>query len=263
MMSETLVARDPTEHAAFAADLLARAIIEAVDKRGVARVAVSGGETPVQTHKNLAAFSLPFDKVEWYWVDERAVPPDHPRSNAGAAIRDLQLGDGKHGRFHRMEAEREDLEAAARDYQLVLRKAFGVAGAVSFDAVALGIGDDGHTASMFPGLGITAIEDRLVAAVPAQPEKKLEARLTLTAPVILEARMVLMLACGASKRRPITLAKGAGPEEEIPARILHRAKGSVVWLLDEAAAGPWSVEPPPAPSSTKTGKTPSSRAPGR
>jgi 6-phosphogluconolactonase len=261
MMSETLVARDPIEHAAFAAEMLARAIAEAVDKHGVARVAISGGETPVQTHRNLASLALPFDKVEWYWVDERAVPPESTRSNYGAAARDLALEGGKHGRAFRMEAERPDLEAAARDYQLTLRRAFGVAGAASFDAVVLGIGDDGHTASMFPAMGTTAIEDRLVAAVPAQPEKKLEARLTLTAPVILEARMVLMLARGANKRRPIALAKSAGPEEEIPARILQRAKGSVVWLLDEAAAGPWSVEPP-APSS-KTGKVPSSRAPGR
>lgn len=262
MMSETLVARDATEHAAFAAEVLARAVAEAVDKRGVARVALSGGETPVQMHQNLASLALPFDKIEWYWVDERAVPPEHARSNYGAAARDLQLADGKHGRAFRMEGERLDLEAAARDYQLTLRRAFGVAGAASFDAIALGIGDDGHTASMFPGTGTTLIEDRLVAAVPDQPEKKLEARLTLTAPVICEARLVLMLARGASKRRPVSLAKSAGPEDEVPARLLQRAKGSVVWLLDEAAAGPWSVEPP-APSSKAPAKVPSTRAPGR
>ncbi|MFT3769879.1 MAG: 6-phosphogluconolactonase [Minicystis sp.] len=233
---EILVARDRDEHAALAAELLGRAIVEAVNDRGVARVALSGGTTPAEAYRKLAALALPFDRVEWYWVDERGVPPDHARSNYAAAARDLSLADGRHGRAFRMEGE-HDLDKAAALYEALLRRSFGVASAVAFDAMTLGVGDDGHTASLFPGTGAVAVNDRLVAHVREQPEKKLEARVTLTAPVILEARLAVVLARGESKRAPIAAARAPGDEEETPARILQRAKGRVVWVLDEAAAG--------------------------
>ncbi|APR79652.1 6-phosphogluconolactonase [Minicystis rosea] len=233
---EILVAKSREEHAAFAAELLGRAITEAVNARGLARVALSGGTTPAEAYRRLAALSLPFDRIEWYWVDERGVPPDHPRSNYAAAARDLSLADGHHGRAFRMEGER-DLDAAAAHYDALLRRSFGVASAVSFDAMTLGIGDDGHTASLFPGTGAVAVDDRLVAHVREQPEKKLEARVTLTTPVILEAKLAVLLARGASKRGPIEAARSPGSEEEVPARILQRAKGRVVWVLDQEAAG--------------------------
>lgn len=232
---ETLVARDRDEHAALAAELLGRAVDDAVRARGVARVALSGGTTPADAYRRLAALSLPFDRVEWYWVDERGVPPENERSNYAAAARDLSLADGRHGRAFRMEGER-DLDAAAAAYDSLLRRRFGVASAVAFDAMTLGVGDDGHTASLFPGTGAVAVDDRLVAHVREQPEKKLEARVTLTAPVILEARLAVVLARGAAKRGPVTAARTPGSEEETPARILQRAKGRVVWVLDREAA---------------------------
>lgn len=233
---DVIVARDRDEHAAFAAELLGRAIAEAVQERGIARVALSGGTTPAEAYRKVAALALPFDKIAWYWVDERGVGPDHARSNYGAAARDLSLADGRHGRAHRMEGER-DLTEAAASYEALLRRDFGVASAVAFDAMILGVGDDGHTASLFPGTGAVAIDDRLVAHVREQPDKGLEARVTLTAPVILEARHAIVLARGASKRDPIAAARSPGPEEEVPARILQRAKGRVTWVLDEPAAG--------------------------
>jgi 6-phosphogluconolactonase len=234
---ESIVAAGPEEHAALAAELLARAITAAVDERGVARVALSGGTTPSDTYRALAALALPWAEVEWYQVDERAGDPASPRSNYAAAVRDLGLEGGAHGKLFRMESEAADLDAAARAYEALLRRTFGIAGAVSFDAVTLGIGDDGHTASLFPGLNVVGIDDRLVAAVPEQPAKKLEARLTLTAPVILEARLAVMIVRGANKSAPVAAARQAGSEEEIPARLLHRARGRVVWVLDSAAAG--------------------------
>ena len=234
---ESIVAGSREEHTALAAELLARAIQGAVDDRGVARVALSGGTTPGDTYRFLAGLALPWSQVEWYQVDERAGDPASPRSNAAAAMRDLGLDDGAHGRLFRMESEAQDLAAAARAYEALLRKTFGIAGAVSFDAVTLGIGDDGHTASLFPGLGVVAIDDRLVAAIPEQPAKKLEARLTLTAPVIHEARLVVMIVRGESKRPVVAAARQVGSEEEIPARVLQHAKGRVVWILDKDAAG--------------------------
>src|SRR4051812_35017759 len=93
---EVLVADSAEGQALFASEILARAIWSAVEARGKARVALSGGGTPGETYRRLASLGLPFDRVEWYWVDERAVPPDHERSNYGAAARDLSLSDGKH-----------------------------------------------------------------------------------------------------------------------------------------------------------------------
>jgi 6-phosphogluconolactonase len=169
-------------------------------------------------------------------VDERAVAPDNPRSNYGAARRDLAAARIPEESFFRMQGELADLAGAAARYEALLRARFGVASAVAFDLMTLGIGDDGHTASLFPGTGAVGIDDRLVAAIPAQPDKGLEARLTLTVPVIREARLKLLLARGADKRRVIELAKRAGPEDEVPARVARGGAGQLVWLLDAAAA---------------------------
>jgi len=233
---EVLIATDLEEHTALVAELVARAITEAVDARGVARVALSGGQTPSEAYRYLSSVGLPFDQVEWYWVDERAVPPDSDRSNYGVAARDLALADGKHGRAFRMEGER-DLDEVAAAYETLLHRRFGVASAVAFDAVTLGVGADGHTASLFPGTGAVAIDDRLVVHVPAQPDRGVEARLTLTAPVIVEARFVVVLVRGAAKRRVAEAARVPGSEDEVPLRLLQRAKGRVVWVLDQDAAG--------------------------
>ncbi|MFO0591589.1 MAG: 6-phosphogluconolactonase [Polyangiaceae bacterium] len=235
---ETLVAKDDAELALLAAELMGRAIMEAVGTRGVARVALSGGTTPGPAYKRLAELALPWDRVEWYWVDERAVPPDHERSNFRQAAADLGLDKAplSHGRVHRMAGEESDLATAAGDYQGLLRERFGIAAAVAFDVVTLGIGDDGHTASLFPGMGTVSVTDRLVLAVPAQPEKGLEARLTLSAPVICESRLAVVLAKGPKKRDVIVKAQSPGPEDEVPSRLFRRIKGDLVWVVDKAAA---------------------------
>ncbi|MFO0757924.1 MAG: 6-phosphogluconolactonase [Byssovorax sp.] len=233
---EILVAEGRADQAALGAELCGRAIQEAVDRRGVARVALSGGSTPTDTYQALAALSLPWSQVEWFWVDERAVGPDHPRSNFGAAAKDLGLHTGARGRFHRMPGEAEDLDGAARGYEALLRRSFGVASAVSFDAMTLGVGDDGHTASLFPGLGVVGVDDRLVISIPEQPDKKLEPRISLTAPVICEAKLVVVLARGAGKKPVIERALAPGSEDAFPSRLLQRARGRVVWLVDRDAA---------------------------
>jgi 6-phosphogluconolactonase len=234
--AELLVADDRAQHAALAAELMARGILEAIEARGLARVALSGGTTPAEAYQRLAAFTLPWQQVEWYWVDERAVPPESPRSNYGAAARDLGLAGGAHGRAYRMVGEGGDLVTAAAAYDALLRNAFGVASAAAFDVLTLGVGDDGHTASLFPGIGVVGIADRLVAAIPEQPAKKLEARISLTAPVLQEARLVVVLARGAAKKSVVAAARAPGSEEEVPSRLLQRARGRVVWVLDREAA---------------------------
>jgi 6-phosphogluconolactonase len=241
MSHETIVAKDKSEHAALAAELIGRAIMSAVQERGVARIALSGGSTPSPAYQAVARLALPFDKLKIFWVDERAVPPSNERSNAGAAFKDfgvaIDTGDRptKRGTFHRMRGEASSLADAAADYERLLRNEFGVASATAFDAMVMGIGDDGHTASLFPGLGVVGRSDRLVIDVGAQADKKLEPRITLTAPVICEARLLLVLAVGAAKRPVIEKALQNGSEEEIPSRLFQRAKGEVVWLVDAAA----------------------------
>jgi 6-phosphogluconolactonase len=236
--AERIVAADPAEHAALAAELVARAIDEAVRARGVARVALSGGETPVEAHRRLARLRLPWPAIHWFWVDERAVPPSSPRSNFGAAARDLRLDESTpRANLHRMEADDGDLAAAAARYEAGLRRAFGVASAIAFDVVALGVGEDGHTASLFPNTGTADLEDRLVAAVPARPDRGLEARLTLTAPVLREARLAVMLVRGAAKRAAVERARAPGPLDACPARVLEQVRGRAIWLLDGPAAG--------------------------
>jgi 6-phosphogluconolactonase len=226
-------AKSEREQALLGAELLARAIDEAVRARGRAFVAISGGNTPGPIYRQLTEYALPLDRIDWFWVDERDVPADHPRSNFRAAFDDLQLGRVDAARVHRMPAEATDLQAAASQYERLLRQTFGVASAVAFDAVTLGIGDDGHTASLFPGTGAVSIDDRLVLAIAAQPSRAIEARLTLTSPVLCEARFVLVLARGLQKRAPVTAAFLDGPEDAIPARVLHRARGKITWLFDE------------------------------
>ncbi|HMY19452.1 MAG TPA: 6-phosphogluconolactonase [Polyangium sp.] len=225
-------ANDENEHALLGAELLARAIDDAVRVRGRALVALSGGTTPGPAYRKLAECALPLDRIDWFWVDERAVAPDHLRSNYRAAFEDLQLGRVAPERVHRMEAEAADLASAAVRYEHLLRQTFGVARAVAFDAMTLGIGDDGHLASLFPNTGAVVIEDRLVAAIDAQSELGIEARLTLTAPVICEAGFVLIMARGARKRAPVSAAFLNGPEDAVPARLLHRARGKLTWLFD-------------------------------
>ena len=237
LREEEIVASDDGEMDRLGAELMARAIAEAVEERGAAAVALSGGSTPLGTYAALATYDLPWGAVDWFWVDERAVPPDHARSNYGAARRALAAAAIPEERFHRMEAEAADLAGAAARYEALLRRRFGVAGAVAFDAMTLGIGDDGHTASLFPGTGAASIADRLVAAIPADRTPGLEARLTLTAPVIQEARLGLVLVRGGSKRGPLAAARAAGAEDEVPARVLRGVRGQLVWLLDAAAAG--------------------------
>ncbi len=236
---EVIVAADAAEHAALAAELMARAIDAAIDERGIARVALSGGTTPAEAYRRLAELDLPWERTEWFWVDERAVSPESERSNYKNAAADLALLGGRvpAAMVHRMEADAPRIEEAAARYEAALRRAFGVAGAVAFDVITLGVGEDGHTASLFPGMGTIGVDDRLVVAVPAQPDKGLEARLSLTAPVLHEARLLVVLARGAAKRPVVAKARLGGDEETMPARTLCRAKGRLVWILDREAAG--------------------------
>ncbi len=234
---ELLVCADPRALAATAAAMFVSFLHEAIAERGVARVALSGGSTPRAMFEVLATMQVPWTDTEVFWVDERAVPASSDRSNYGAASAALfsKLSSPPRG-LHPMPGDAPSLPDAAAGYSATLAASLGVSpegAAPALDVVWLGIGDDGHTASLFPGDGAVTATDRWVLDVPAHEGR--EARLTLSRAVIAAARRVVVLAQGASKRGPIARARTRGDEGETPARVIGAATGQVIWLVDEAA----------------------------
>jgi len=200
-------------------------------------IALAGGDTPRRTYERLAAdASVDWPRVEFFWGDERAVPPDHPDSNFRMADRALlrPLGIDPR-RIHRMAAERDDLAAAARDYEAELAKVCGEPGGPPrLDLVLLGMGADGHTASLFPRTSALSESRRWVVAneVPQLATR----RLTITFPLIEHARSVIVLVAGESKAPALAqVLQGPPDRERLPSQRL-RALASVEWLVDTAAA---------------------------
>jgi 6-phosphogluconolactonase len=225
--------------AAEAADRFVESARAAIEARGVFRVALSGGTTPNAVYPLLCSEPrvgrVDWSRVEFFWGDERAVPPDDPESNFGTAYRTFisQLPEVRPEAIHRMQGEAPDLEAAALAYETELRLGFGVRGnrAPEFDLIWLGLGPDGHTASIFVGSSALRETDRWVVATWV-PSRQVW-RLTITLPVIAAAREVVFLATGANKANAIRhIRTGRSP---LPAARVRARR--VVWLIDAAAAG--------------------------
>jgi 6-phosphogluconolactonase len=226
-----------------AATYFVEMIGEAVAGRGRARIAISGGSTPKAAFQLLAdpnqpwRARMPWDKLELYWVDERTVPPDDPDSNyrmtREALLDHVPL---RPEQIHRMEGELEPQVAAAR-YESMLRDTFRLEGAESprFDLVALGMGDDGHTASLFPHTA--AIHEMTKLVVANQVPQKDTWRITLTWPVIDHASSVFFLIAGADKA-PVLKEVLTGPRdpERLPSQLIWPASGILTLILDQAAA---------------------------
>ena len=244
----------PAEVAAAAAEVFASAAASAAKSRGITRIAISGGTTPKAMLALLADRSqpyferVPWDKLHLFWVDERTVPPDHKDSNYGmtrAAMLDhVPLPAAQ---IFRIEGELEP-EVAASRYEAAIRTDFRLEGAETptFDLVLLGMGDDGHTASLFPHTD--AIHELGRIAVANHVEKMDTWRVTLTWPVINHAREVVFLIEGAGKRdilREVLL--GAYDPETKPSQLIRPASGKLTFLLDAAAAAalPHPVGDPP------------------
>jgi 6-phosphogluconolactonase len=238
----TLVAAPDAVHVAReASSRLARLLREAVAQRGRASLALSGGSTPRGAYEALAGeANVPWSDIDVFWVDERAVPPTDARSNYRLANEALLAPANVPGaRVHRMRGEAADLEGAAAEYESTLREHVsgrGADGTPALDVLVMGVGEDGHTASLFPGSAHLDERTRLVVAVPAERER--EARLTFTVPVIEHARAVLVLATGASKAEPLErIWATEGALRDTPARLLRNVHGALYWLIDHAAAG--------------------------
>lgn len=213
----------------------------AAQARGVFRVALSGGSTPRPVYQLLA--SAPYrDAIEWsqvqfYWGDERNVGPDSPESNyrmAKEALLDAVPVQPE--QIHRIRGELVASEAAM-DYQQVLQRTFGLAANEfpRFDLILLGMGPDGHTASLFPNTIALEVRNRTVAANPV-PKLETE-RITLTVPTLNAAAAVLFLIAGADKADALAAVLQGPPQPmEYPSQLVAPQQGSLTWMADRAAA---------------------------
>ena len=226
-----------------AAQHLVETAERAVAVRGQARIAISGGSTPKAAFALLAdpaqpwRARMPWERIDLWWVDERCVPPDHPDSNYGMT-REAMLDHVPVSptQIHRMEGELEPETAAAR-YEAELRNAFRLEGAElpRFDALALGMGPDGHTASLFPHTQALFELGRLVTA--NHVEAKDAWRITLTWPVINHAAEVFFLVSGEDKAQILKeVLMGPRDVERLPSQLIAPANGILTLLLDGAAA---------------------------
>jgi 6-phosphogluconolactonase len=194
-------------------------------RHGRIALMLTGGSTPKQVYRELAAVSgLPWDSVEIWFGDERAVPPDHPDSNYGMARAALLEPANVPGRnVHRMEAERTDLRAAVHEYAAALPK--------SIDVLLLGIGADGHTASLFPHSPLLALLDRDVD-IARSPHHE-HARMTIMPRVIASAATRVVLATGEAKANAVACALDEHADVAVCPAALAR---NSCWVLDRAAA---------------------------
>jgi len=230
---------DPEALAVAAADEVASLARASVAARGGCHLALSGGSTPKRLFQVLAAMgkgALPWDHIDLWWGDERTVAPDHADSNyrmaREALIIPLQLDPM---RVHRMQGELADPVAAAAAYEQALVTALGTPPV--FDVVLLGMGPDGHTASLFPGSPALGETRRAVVANPVDSPltKGPTTRLTLTAPALNAARHIRFLVAGADKAGVLARVL-EGPRGTFPAQAIAPVAGDLVWFIDRAAA---------------------------
>lgn len=245
---ETIVAQDPAALAGNAAHWLIDALADAT-RAGAQRlrVCLSGGSTPKRLYELLArpewAARLPWERIEWYFGDDRFLPHDNPDSNAHMAREALfNHVPAPHGNLHVIPYG-PDLQASADAYDTLLRQAALADerennGRPLFDAMICGLGLDGHTASLFPGKPELMVHDRLVVAVPEAGQSPFVPRISLTLPALNNSRFTAFLVAGADKRDILARVRRQaelGTSATLPAARIT-ARDGLVWLLDRAAA---------------------------
>jgi 6-phosphogluconolactonase len=235
---EVAESADALSHAV--AEQFMRLATDAVRARGRCAVALSGGSTPKAVYRMLAGepfrSQAPWDRIHVFWGDERHVPPDQPESNyrmaSDALLSRVPVTDAQ---IHRMHGELADAERAARDYEDEIREFFGRDRRPVFDLIHLGLGTDGHTASLFPGT--PALDERQRLCVANWVGRLDVHRITLTLPVLNAARAVVFIVTGSEKpsivRRVLQDRDGSAP---LPAQLVQPTDGEVFWMLDRAAA---------------------------
>jgi 6-phosphogluconolactonase len=210
----------------------------ALEARGRFTIAIPGGSVAAAFFPHLARLSFDWSRTEFFWTDERAVAPDDPESNYALA-RTLWLQPARvpDANIHRMPADRANLDAVARTYGDELKRITGDPPRLDF--VLLGVGVDGHVASLFPGHPALSKEHEVAVAVADAP-KPPPRRMTLTLPVLVSARRSVVAALGKSKARVIYDALGHAAlerdESALPVALVLRQSERVLLLLDPEAA---------------------------
>jgi 6-phosphogluconolactonase len=210
------------------------------EARGRFAVALPGGSVASTFFPRLAEARVDWTRTDFFWGDERAVPPGDPGSNYGLA-RALWLDPARvpPERVHRVEAEASDLARVAEEYERLLLSILGAP--PRLDLALLGVGTDGHVASLFPGHPTLTDQRRWVAAVEDAPRPPAR-RVTLTLPTLAAARLVIIAAFGAAKAAAIAAAL-EDPATPLPVGLLSRRAPQVSWLIDHAAASTLDGDP--------------------
>lgn len=210
-------------------------IIQAISDRGQCTIALAGGSTPKPLYSALAQENLPWDKIHVFWGDERYVPVDHPDSNQKMARQAwLDQVNFPPANIHGMPTDAGNPQIDADKYEAELRKLFKIEteDLPVFDIVLLGMGDDGHTASLFPYTEALTVTNRLITV----GNKDGQPRLTFTVPLINQARSVLFLVAGANKQTALEQIFATQADAlAYPSRLIQ-PQGELYWLLDQAAA---------------------------
>ncbi len=224
-----------------AAHYIVRLATEAITSHGQFTIALSGGSTPKVLYALLGnepyRSQIDWALVEIFWSDERCVPPDSSDSNYQLAQEALfSKVPIAASQIHRMPADKADRDAASLEYTEEMQRVFGTDGIPSFDLLQLGMGPEGHTASLFPHQASLHEQQRLV--MPVTVPKPPPPRLTFTPPLLNAARHVLFLVTGSDKADAIqAVLEGSYQPDEYPAQIVRPPHGEVTWMLDTAAAG--------------------------
>lgn len=223
-----------------AAGYVVRMIQQAIGTRGHCMLALAGGSTPQKLYGLLA--SKPYrDQIDWpvveiFWSDERCVPPESDESNYAMARESLLNHvpiPASH--VHRMPADLADRDAASQAYTVEMQRVFGRRDVPIFDLIQLGMGPEGHTASLFPHQDSLHEQHRLV--MPVTVPKPPPPRLTFTPPLLNAARHVLFLVTGSDKAEALkAVLEDPYQPDEYPAQVVRPTDGEVTWMLDTAAA---------------------------
>lgn len=242
------VCSDAAELARLAARRFVDWAWQSIAKHGNFNVALSGGSTPREMYRLLATpefrAQVDWPRVRLFWGDERAVPPDSPESNYGMVRRELLLRVSiPPSNVHRMEAEDPNIGRAAHNYEAILRKFLPVddRGFPRFHLILLGLGPDGHTASLFPGSKIVRETSRWVST-PLVPKMGAR-RMTLTLPVLEAAHRIVFLVSGAEKASILREVLCEHHEPPLPAQMVKPREGERIFLVDEAAASKLAASP--------------------
>jgi 6-phosphogluconolactonase len=225
------VLEDEQAVAERAAELARELSRQVIASRGVFAMALSGGSTPRLFHRALSRMDgIEWTKIHVFYSDERAVPPDHEHSNHRMATETLTAPIPR-ANVHRIDADDGDTARAARAYE---RELLSIAPDGAIDLVLLGMGADGHTASLFPGR--EPAEDALVVAANAPPESPVERRVTFSHRALERAKTVMVLVTGAAKAARLAEILGDGDVDLPLGRVLDHRSSDTVILIDEAAA---------------------------